>query len=100
MMTHGGGYSLEEILENYKPLFIGKSLHNVKVVGDNIFECGSTLGSGIYLCGNGLLATEAEYFLGRTTMECINNLCNRVSDSSEWLENEENYQDFRKDIHF
>ena len=78
-------FSLKSILKNYHPLFIGKTLRNVKVVGENIFECGCTIGSGIYLCGNGLLATGAEYLLGRTTMECVNSLCNAVSEESEWL---------------
>lgn len=81
-------YSLESILEYYHPLIIGTSCRNVRVVGKNIFECGCTMGSGIYLCENGLLAHGPEHLLGRTTMECVNHLCNYVSEDSKWLDDE------------
>ena len=81
-------YSPEYILNNYQPLVAGTSNRNVKVVGNNIFECGCTEGSGIYLCDNGLLATGVN-LLGRTTMECINHLCNFIPDNSKWIDEED-----------
>ncbi len=83
-------WSLKSITQNYKPLFIGsKQQRNVMVVGENIFQCGNTMGSDIYLCANGLLTTRPEHPLGRTTMECVNHLCNFISDNSKWLDEED-----------
>lgn len=82
-------WSLDDILNNYKPLFIGaKRQRNAMIVGENIFQCGNTMGSDIYLCENGILATGSQHPLGRTTMECVNQLCNYVSEDVEWLYDE------------
>lgn len=81
-------YSLENIQNEYRPFKVNTKLRNINIFGKHIFECGCTMGGGIYLCDNGLLS-DGSNMLGRTKMECVNHLCNWVSKDSKWLYDDE-----------
>lgn len=47
--------------------------------------CGKTMGGPIAIDGDGIIKSFYAIPLGRTTMECINHLCEGVSEDCEWI---------------
>ena len=78
--------SLNDILEHYT-LMPFNPLKQSRVVIEHAFACGFDDGGALYLTGDGLIATSQNNPLGKTTMECINHLCNYTTENDLWLDN-------------
>ncbi len=77
--------SLNDILEHYTSMPVNPGKQS-KVVTEHAFACGFDDGGALYLTADGLIATSQNNPLGRTTMECINHLCNYSRENEPWLE--------------
>lgn len=77
-------YSLDKILENYVPIAQPDAHRKVRI--EDAFGCGDDGNGLIFLSSDGLLALGVNTPLGRTTMECINHLCNYSHENPPWLE--------------
>ncbi len=77
-------YSLDKILENYVPIAQSDAQRNVRI--EDAFGCGDDGNGLIFLSSDGLLALGVNTPLGRTTMECLNHLCNDSHENESWLE--------------
>lgn len=77
-------YSLDEIAENYVPIPLPENGH--KVLIENAFACGNDGDGSIFLTSDGLPALGVNTLLGRTSMECINHLCNNATKNDPWLD--------------
>ena len=47
--------------------------------------CGNTMGGPLAVDGNGIIQFFYAYPRGRTTMECINRLCEGVPKNYKWI---------------
>ncbi len=77
-------YSLDKISENYVPIPHPKD--GRKVLVENAFVCGNDGNGPVFLSSDGLLALGVNTPLGRTTMECLNHLCNYSHENEPWLD--------------
>lgn len=77
--------SLSDISELYTPMPVNPGKQS-KVVTEHAFACGFEDGGVLYLTVDGLIATSQNNPLGRTTMECINHLCNYSNENEPWLD--------------
>lgn len=77
-------YSLDRISENYVPIAQPDAHRKVRI--EDAFGCGDDGNGLIFLSSDGLLALGVNTPLGRTTMECINHLCNDSNENPPWLE--------------
>ncbi len=77
-------YSLDKISENYVPIPHPENSREVLV--ENAFVCGNDGNGSIFLSSDGLLALGVNTLLGRTTMECLNHLCNYSHENEPWLD--------------
>lgn len=77
--------SLNDILEHYTPMPVNPEKQS-KVITKRAFTCGYDDGGALYLTSDGLIATSQNNPLGRTTMECVNHLCNYATENALWLE--------------
>lgn len=76
-------YSLEQILEQNK--IIDHVLEKRNPRKHPTVLCGKTMGGPLAVDGNGIIQFFYAYPQGRTTMECINNLCEGVSEDCKWI---------------
>ncbi len=76
-------YSLEQILEQNK--IIDHVLEKRNPRKHPTVLCGKTMGGPLGVDGNGIIQFFYAYPQGRTTMECINNLCEGVSEDCKWI---------------
>ena len=76
-------YSLEQILEQNK--IIDHVLEKRNSRKHPTVLCGKTMGGPLAVDGNGIIQFFYAYPQGRTTMECINNLCEGVSEDCKWI---------------
>ncbi|MCM1167109.1 MAG: hypothetical protein NC299_10050 [Lachnospiraceae bacterium] len=77
--------SLNDILKNYTSMPTNPKKPS-KVITKHAFTCGYDDGGSLYLTADGLIATSQNNPLGRTTMECINHLCNYSHENEPWLD--------------
>lgn len=77
--------SLSDILELYTSMPVNPGKQS-SVITEHAFACGFEDGGALYLTVDGLIATSQNNPLGRTTMECINHLCNFTIDNDLWLD--------------
>ena len=76
-------YSLEQILEQNK--IMDHVLEKRNPRKHPTVLCGKTMGGPLAVDGNGIIQFFYAYPQGRTTMECINNLCEGVSENCKWI---------------
>lgn len=77
--------SLNDILEHYTLMPVNPEKQS-KVITKRAFTFGYDDGGALYLTSDGLIATSPNKPLGRTTMECINHLCNYTAENDPWLD--------------
>ncbi|MDE7362385.1 MAG: SUKH-3 domain-containing protein [Oscillospiraceae bacterium] len=78
--------SLSDILEHYTSMPVNPGKQS-RIITEHAFACGFEDGGVLYLTVDGLIATSQNNPLGRTTMECINHLCNYTTENDPWLDN-------------
>lgn len=82
-------YSLEQILEQNK--IMDHVLEKRNPRKHPTVLCGKTMGGPLAVDGNGIIQFFYAYPQGRTTMECINHLCESVHRDCKWIApNQEN----------
>ena len=77
--------SLSDISELYTSMPVNPGKQS-RIVTEYAFACGFEDGGVLYLTADGLIATSQNNPLGRTTMECINHLCNYTAENDPWLD--------------
>ena len=76
-------YSLEQILEQNK--IMDHVLEKRNPRKHPTVLCGNTMGGPLAVDGNGIIQFFYAYPRGRTTMECINRLCEGVPKNYKWI---------------
>lgn len=76
-------YSLEQILEQNK--IMDHVLEKRNPRKHPTVLCGNTMGGPLSVDGNGIIQFFYAYPRGRTTMECINRLCEGVPKNYKWI---------------
>lgn len=76
-------YSLDQIIEQKK--IIDPVLEKNNPCKYKTILCGKTMGGPLAVDGDGIIKIFYAYPKGRTTMECINNLCESVSENCKWI---------------
>lgn len=76
-------YSLEQILKQNK--IIDHVLEKRNPRKHPTVLCGNTMGGPLAVDGNGIIQFFYAYPQGRTTMECINHLCESVNRDCKWI---------------
>lgn len=76
-------YSLEQIMAQEK--IIDRFLEKTNPRKYKTLLCGNTMGGPLAVDGDAIIQFFYAYPQGRTTMECINHLCENVSKDYKWL---------------
>ncbi len=87
--------TLEEIKEKGK--YAKPESHNDNKIFYSVVWCGRTEGGSLAVDSEGIILSRFAIPLGRTTMECVNHLCEGVPKSSKWVvPNQDEEQDLKQ----